>query len=1319
MALEDLRSFLQECLAKFDETMDLTAGSPADTQVVQPVLRRLGSDPFTIDLGVFLQDRLNQEFPELPTKEGDAITDLLIKPAIVLWDPLIRENFRIRQQLSFRDPTILTLDEAEALGANLFAEREKGSTARGTSRLYFARPQKISVGPSNFISSKGGLHFFPTENQSISAEEMLFNLEGELYYFDVTVTAEGPGEEYNIGPDELVTIANIAPAVRLTNKSRFRFGLPAETAVDFVDRVEQDLTERSMVTERGIVSKIGKNFPDVTRLAVTGFNDPEMNRDVLRGGGLGPIRLGGLHLQTVSDGEGAAKTRRVQANSGAEGTTIDFTAVLGPAGQLTPNATLTIFNAFGSAVYPNVRDIKVRRVVNATTLDLEEQVLQTGLSDRMWTLRKSELTLSGIPGGILFPDTAEGTVAVPDDVVHIGGATDVFIRGTDLDMSTVVLSSVVDDVPLLQGLNVEIVDGNGTIQLSDLTLGTNYAFGDTTHQALASSVGLTLQIMDAPAAGSYRILSVTQPALNSPQLVVTPSPPYPIALGFRWRLLDLLNIDLVEPKETKVSGSDLETVQGQDVVETTSGVDFQSYGVGPGDILRILTGALILGDYTVVSVLSPLFQKIQIDRPIPATASGVQYQVFRKNAGGGVLLPFVRITSVDLLDTSNQPVGTTVPYAKPVDIRTRSFANAAHGVKEELNDAALGMVSLPIEDGAIDLNTFSLVVSWDTPLPTFVTTNFTAPCTTVAQIVAQINAAAGIQTGGEITELAVLLQDDAPFKRVGIIPIGANARISSSSAATLLFGGLIDASSVRSEAVVDWTTVRPSIDSSFDVIEVLDGVQIGFYESLVPSNSGGWLTSSALFQPEIKRHVSVGARSFGSARLFFLEPTSIEFGTASELQVESTNGTLSFVPDPTLNYQRIPALPSETKPKDASVATATLTSATADFVKRGILPGDLLTIDYEPLTATQVLADPVLTLEFKILTLSVGGGVDKDIVFVKDDVSIPAGAVTRSGVADQINKVVGQTICSINNANQLEFEADISIVTRGTGSANTILGLSSIDRNNRSLNAKEYEILSVPSATQLIVTPNFVSTATRQQYKVFRRGVQRISSTQMSKNVAETGLYYFDLELVSRGTGDEYNIDAGLLMTAEGYRSDGYYLVSDDTNLTFSPAEKLRMVVSPTILEVGTTDNPDNATALSGQNLQVNYERSSITGNVQNFMMSETERVICQSPLARHLVPHFIRFDLIYSGGSQESEVRPDIERFLKGLNPNEFLEVSDLERILSMRGARSITNPVTLLAVVHNFDRSLTMERSQDKINTGRLAAFIPDVLNIARKLG
>jgi len=268
MALQDLQAFLQQRATAYDPTIDVTAGSPYDTQVIQPVLSRLGTDPYTVDMGTFLQDRINQEFPGMATKEGDAITDFLIKAAMVLWDPIVRENLRVKQNLSFANPTLLTLDEADALGANLFATRNTGDTSSGVARVYFAQPQDISITPANFISSTGGLNFFPTMVQSISVQEMLFNIENSLYYFDVNVVAEQPGEEYNIDPAQLVTIANVGAAVLVTNKLRFRFGEDAEDAATFIGRVEQDLTEHSLVTEAGITAQIAGTFSEVTRLAI-------------------------------------------------------------------------------------------------------------------------------------------------------------------------------------------------------------------------------------------------------------------------------------------------------------------------------------------------------------------------------------------------------------------------------------------------------------------------------------------------------------------------------------------------------------------------------------------------------------------------------------------------------------------------------------------------------------------------------------------------------------------------------------------------------------------------------------------------------------------------------------------------------------------------------------------------------------------------------------------------------------------------------------------------------------------------------------------
>jgi hypothetical protein len=1314
MALADLESFIIERLRVLDPNLDLTSGSPADVQVIQPILRRLGSDPFTIDLGTFLQDRLNQEFPALATKEGDAITDLLIKPAMVLWDPIVRENKRVQNNLSFRDPTTLTVDEAEALGANLFASRNTGDFSRGRVRIYFAQPQGLSVTPVNYASSKSGLHFFPTEKQSISVEEMLFNKEGDLYYFDVNLIAEKAGDQYNIEPNDLVTIANLSAAVRVTNKARFRQGTPEESAVDFVDRIEQELSERSLVTLRGIVAKLTKAFPDLTRLGVVGAGDAAMNRDVIAGGGLGPILALGFSAGTIADGENKITTRRFTVDPGEA----DFTSLIGPVGPAS-GYTITLFGGFPFGSVPFVRDLTVRTVVGPQTIDLEEQVLDYDVFSVPWTLRKRELTLSGIPGGILFPDDANGTVSVPSDQIHIGGATDIFVRGSGFDPASLILSDIVDDAPVLMGRRL-VVDTDTIIEVIDYILGDNYQVGDATYQAFANAaaLGWSLQILDPPNAGSYRVLSVDQSGANP---VITIKPTVTVVGGnARWRLLDTIDIDLTEPKETKVSGSDMFSIQGVDYFDTASGIDFSTYGVGPNDIVRIHTGA-VAGDYTVVQVLSPLFRRVQVDRPLAATVSGLKFDIFRQNAEGGVNLPLVRIDSIDLLDTSAQPVGSKIPFANPIDIQTRAFANVARGLKADITDALLGIVTVDLTSG-VNVSGLTLAIQWAGASPVSFTVTFTGinPLSAIA-ILNQINAQCATATG--ISRLAVLMGN-----RIGLIPVAPGLKITGGTARALLFGASINvaASDVRSGgAIASWNLLSPAVDSIFDVVQVLDGNQVGFYSG--PVADVALLHTSHDFFPEFGRHIQVGSRSIGSVRTYYLEPTSIEFGPNAAFTLKQADGSLlHYFTDPTVNYQRIPALPSGVKPKDGQISdsSSVLLSASTDFIAKGIQAGDLLVVDYQPITGTVALADPVVNLSTRTLILSINGGLDKTITFITDDPSIPATDVTRQGVADQINRIVGQVICKITTTNHLEFEADASIIIRATGTGNALLGFStSVDKNNTSPFVGEYIVAPGGVAVgQLTVTVFFVSTppgtSTRQQFKVFRKGLQRICSTDMSKQVGTAGLYYFDVELISEGTGDRYNIDAGLQMTATGYVSDGYSLTTEDPNLTFSEIERPHLRISRSILEVGVSDDPDNATQLSGQNIQVNYDRSSLTANVQSFASSETERVVNESVLSRHLIPYFVRFDLTYLGGSKENEVTPDIESYISGLNPDETLEVGTLEKILSNRGATSITNPVDLIAVIHNFDRSVSVERSQDRLGTGALAAFIPDVLNITRKL-
>lgn len=1348
MALSDLEVFIKERLAVFDETMDLSQGAPIDAQVIQPILRRLGTDPFSVDMGTFIEARLLQEFPDLAIKSGDAVTDLLEKPMIVLWDPLLREIQRIKNSISFRDAAILTKDEADALGSNLFAERNRGDFSTGAVRIYFASPQPISVVPANFVTSKSGLHFFPSQKQSIRLDEMLLNVEGGLFYFDVNLRAEKAGDEYNIGPDELITIANVTAAVRVTNKRRFRNGMPEETAVEFVDRAQQELTERSLVTLRGITAVVPKTFPEVTRIAVVGFNDPEMQRDVIKGGGLGTLLAAGGTAAGVPDGENKVLTRRVRVELTDFANGLDFFSIIGPASVTPSGYVLTLYSAFGGTP-PHVRDIEVVAVVDATTIDLKEQVVvQTPNTEFPWALRRRELTLSDIPGGILFPDGPNGTITIPDGQVHIGGATDILVRGTDFDSSSFILAAIVDDDPLLSGTQLSVIDAGGQVSLVDLILNTNYARDDGAFNALHAAAvrAWTLQILEGPAAGSYRILKVLQADGSSPVITLSPSPLYaatPEFSNLRWKLIDELDIDLIEPKETKIAGTDLFSVQNFDELEAVSGVDFDSFGVAANDTLRIFNGP-DAGDFKVVQVTNPFFTRVQVDRPLKYSTSNLSYAIFRKNTENAER-PLIRISSIDLLDTSGQPVGSKVPYARPVDARSTSFANVGTGVRASARDGVLGICGIALggSPASAAVSGMGFLFQYDSGTSGVIPVTFVgANPIPLTDLVDQINAAAGVQ-------IAVVVDNN----RLGLVPIGFTEFLGGTATA-LLFGiapvlpsyeAYLTSRDVQSAAILSlfasWDSLHP--DVFFDVLQVLDGRQIGFYggprakaEPTPPFGSGAFdfaLTTTHDFAPEAGVFLQFGSRSIGTTRLYFLEPTSVEFGADSRFSV--TNGLgirLNFFPDPTVEAQRIPALPSGVKPKDGDTTASSvrLTSSSIDFVKKGVQLGDTLVIDFKPITGTMNLPDPIPGLQFQTLVLSINGGPDKTIVFLTDSLAIPAGAVTRAGVATQINQAVGLAICAIvpsGGGNYLEFDTDAAIVLRAGGTANgALLGPGFVTgADNASPNQGRYSIVDVgtPTVHDIVIDGalapfGFVAAIPRQQFKVFRPGTQRIGATQMSNNKADASLYYFDVQLVSEGTGDLWNIGAALAMTPTGYESDGYYLTTKNPNTTFSPVEDITLHLSRAIREVGVADDPDNATQLSGQNLQVNYVFSSLVTSLQNFCLAETERVVNESPLGRHLVPHFVRFDLVYAGGSKEAEIEPLIEKYINELDPSDALESSDIQQIVSGKGANSIINPLDLVAVVYNFDRSVLINRSSNKLTTGRLSAFIPDVITVTRKL-
>lgn len=1366
MAVRDLEAFMRQSAAAYDSTLDTTPGSPYDVQVIQPLLQRIGIDPFTVDLETFLVSRLQQAYPLMATGEGDNITDLLIKPNTLLWDPIVREIGRVKRNLSFQNPETLTNDEADSLGGNFFVPRQRGSFSKGTGRIYFSTPQQITITQNNFVTAQGGLVYFPTGIQSIRSQEMLLNIDASgLYYFDVSLIASNPGQAYDIDPNQLVAIANLPSAARVSNLARFQGGTDEESPTDYAARLNQSLGEKSLVTLRGIAAKLLEAFPNINRLNAIGFGDPEMQRDIIEGGGTGPILASGTAGAAISDGQAGYRTTYFST------TEANFDELVGNQTDF----VLTVFGAVpGTAA---AVDLNIVAVIDANTVKVATSDLVLAKTNIPWTLRQQSLTISGIPGGILYPNTPNGTLTIPNGTVHIGGTVDTYIRESNLDSSTMTLQSVIDDSPALTGIDLLVTDNTGggvanttLIELADYRLNANFTIGDATDLALSEAEydGYVITLLNGPNAGAYRVLEYFPPTTpgNSPSLRLAASLAVTTLVPAQWKLSEAITINLVEPKNTHISGNDLVLLQGTSIVTTEGGVNFNDFNISKGDTLRVEDGPNV-GDYTLLAdPLAPGFDRLQLDRTLPFSSSDTKYTIFT-SSGAGLQPPFVRIDTVQILDSTTQPQGSYVPYAKPVDVQSNSFQSPARGVKHDFREVRVGLVSLPANEftGLYSITAANNTLTFyfgSLPTPT-VGITIPSGSYTVASLVDTLNSILLTATGGVFPDVTVQLTN----LLFGVRPVGNGfvAIIGGTAMATLFGTDVHTTADVRTSESDStpgyWDALSPAIDfyDALDAMQIIDGRNVGFYSSPFLSDAvfPGVPTSLALmvgedfasiqagkgtyFAPDSHRHVLIGARSIGSVRVYFLEPTTFEVNENTVFSLDTgATGIANFVPDPTMEYQQVPPLPGGIEPSDGASTTGddVFSSASQDFLLSGINIGDKLYIDTDPLTGTVALTGSyVSNLAGTTFIYSINDGPDRTVVFVHDDPTLLPDQVTVQGVLNQLNASMGVDAASFNSSYQLMFSTPYPLVIRATGTSlpyilGNVLGytgpkaFSDSDTSNESPHYLDsgYEILAVGQTTLGVYPPfassdpNWAAAVSNETFRVTRVGVQRICTTQMASQQAEASLYYFDVQLVSQGTGTFWDISANQQMTVTGYKSDGYYLTVADPDMTFSPLEKPFMVLSRTILEQGVDDDPRNATQLTGQSLQIDYDSSSVVEDVQNFIMSETERVVCSSPLSRHLIPNFVRFDMTYYGGSTEDIVSSDVQKYIRNIYPMDGLSASQLITIAANRGATKITTPITMLSIVHYFDRHVYAQRSQDTLITGRLSAFIPDILNITRSL-
>ncbi len=1313
MSASDIANFLTDLFTRYDPSLDLSEGSRAQTELIGPILARIGGDPFDDDIPTFLRTRLQQVFPNLAIGETDELTDLLVDPMRVLLEPISREIQLVKLRTSLNNLESLSDDEVDALLGNFFESRKAGGYAVGTVRAYFSTPQSVNITLIHVAQSRGGLRFIVPRPQSITADQMLLNVSGSEYYFDINYIGEARGDEYNVEKGEITSISNLMAATRVTNLRRFSEGVARETSAEFAARVQRGTTDKTLTTEPGITAVLTDNFPTLRQVFDVGYGDPEMKRDLITGAGLGAIpsddALGRFYGTgtPIDDLDADTTTALLEAAGG------NFVSRVAAPGTKPDGWYVTLVYSGGGDLI--VRDVAVTEVVSDTRLRVDHEMplgLKTGAVT--WMLRPQRITLSAVPGGIALPDTPAGTLSLSAGTVHIGGKTDVFVAG-ELDAATAQIQGLTDEAPIGRGVAAQTQGATtgqeDVVLLPDVPPGT----------LAAVEPGMTLVLSEGADVGAYRIVQVfpNVPAVRLDTALTGAQN------NLLWKIVDDIDVDLVTPKDVLLEGNDLVLSAGSADAMTTSGVNFSAAGVRRGDVLWVDHPAYG-GDYTITAVTPTI---LSIDPVAPRALGGVHYVLSRRSEG--VERPVLRVKGLELLDSSGAPNGTTIPYRDPVLVLSRGFQNEGSSYLYD-GPAFVGLVSTKGFSGTAQLGGSTLLWTTRDPSRGWATSTASGSFTFAANepigaAVDRLNRNASLRNAGVrgvllryagqdylglTSQRLVTITGGSALSKLGWVPGITNAQISTTP-------GLA------------YFKVRRG-----DVIELVGGNNSGIGVRIItdPSTEQTRITTGngpfgpagttaqydlATLNPEVGGRIRVARPSVGSARCYFLDPTSIDFDYRATRLTTTINGQQRvYQPDPENTRVLVPPPPSTTLPASAAVRTArTLEDTTTDFFSSGIREGDLLDVLYRPISSDAALPDSTpLALAGQSLFLRLDNDSYISIVFPY--------AMSSSDAADYINAQVGTSLASLA-AGKLVLKSSRRIELSAGSTAMPTLLLTTFNSDHPSRGTYIIESVNKTVLTVASTTPMPGMETPDTHYRI-RRYFQRTSSTEMNVQQDASGLYYADVEAVSLFAGDSYNIPTDIELAITGHRSDGYRLVTGSPELSFSRAEPLRAEISRTLLLVGASDNPQDYVQLNMQNVQVSYERSSLADEIQSFVQSRYRRVICEDILVRHLFPHYVSMRWRYHGGASEADMLTAIKDALARIAGGEQLEVGNLISLLLGKGASSVyavdtasstgrTAPL-LLVVSHNEDRSVRASLVRDVVDTVRMATYLPDDLDLKR---
>jgi hypothetical protein len=338
------------------------------------LLQDITTDEYA-DAEALVLELLRSAYPELDTRRGTAVRDLLVKPAaqMAARDSILFADMARRMSIaSLAEDPDTTTEEANSVLSFYGTSLAEGRRAYGPVivRVFHGRRYIIPAG-SRFQSASGAVFSTPAEtiaDPDPGPSERLIRQDGDGYWFLVDVIADEPGPAGSLlEGDALLPESPIYGFIDAGAYSDFTPGTAGETLQAALSRVPGTLSHRAIESRQSIGAVLAARF-GVLSVEAQGHGDPAMLRD--RHNPMGIAVGGRVDIYPRTFMQPSVITLELEGTRSAAG---EYTVVIPPSDAPCFQRVKSVSDAGTGAALSSYRftDTRVPAVTGSTAHDID------------------------------------------------------------------------------------------------------------------------------------------------------------------------------------------------------------------------------------------------------------------------------------------------------------------------------------------------------------------------------------------------------------------------------------------------------------------------------------------------------------------------------------------------------------------------------------------------------------------------------------------------------------------------------------------------------------------------------------------------------------------------------------------------------------------------------------------------------------------------------------------------------------------------------------------------------------------------------------